>query len=100
MSEQDNQQYWRQHIDQCQAKGLSGAAYCKLHKISYHKFVYWRAKLRDTNLPSSAVGGFVKVVATQRPSAKLTVLLPSGISITGFDAGNIALLGALLRQLR
>jgi hypothetical protein len=48
----------------------------------------------------AAVGGFVKVVATQRPSAKLTVLLPGGISITGFDAGNIALLGALLRQLR
>jgi len=48
----------------------------------------------------AAVGGFVKVVATQRPSAKLTVLLPGGISITGFDAGNIALLGVLLRQLR
>ncbi|MDO9519367.1 MAG: IS66 family insertion sequence element accessory protein TnpB [Pseudohongiella sp.] len=100
MSEQDNQQYWQQQISQCQAKGLSGAAYCKLHKISYHKFVYWRAKLRDADLPSPAVGGFVKVIATQRSSAKLTVLLPGGISITGFDAGNIALLGAVLRQLR
>lgn len=100
MSDQDNQQYWQQHIDQCQEKGLSGAAYCKLHKISYHKFVYWRAKLRDSDLPSPAVGGFVKVIATQRPSAKLTVLLPGGISITGFDAGNITLLSAVLRQLR
>jgi hypothetical protein len=99
MSDQDYQQYWQQQIGQCEAAGSSGAAYCKLHQISYHKFVYWRAKLRETDSPSPVVGGFVKVVPTQLSSAKLTLLLPGGISITGFDAGNIALLGAVLRQL-
>lgn len=99
MSEQDYQQYWQQQIDQCQAEGLSGAAFCKLHQISYHKFVYWRAKLRETDSPAPVVGGFVKVVATPLCSSKLTLLLPGGISITGFDAGNIALLAAVLRQL-
>lgn len=99
MSEQDYQQYWQQQIDQCQAEGLSGAAFCKLHRISYHKFVYWRAKLRETDSPPPVVGGFVKVVATPLSSSKLTLLLPGGISITGFDAGNIALLAAVLRQL-
>jgi len=39
------------------------------------------------------------VVPSQLAAAKLTLLLPSGISITGFDAGNIELLGAVLRQL-
>lgn len=99
MSTQDNQSYWQQQIDRSQAEGLSGAAYCKLHQISYHKFVYWRAKLREGGSPSAVVGGFVKVVPTHLSSAKLTLLLPGGLSITGFDAGNIALLGAVLRQL-
>ena len=99
MSDQDYQQYWQQQIEQCEAEGLSGAAYCKLHQISYHKFVYWRAKRRETDSPSPVVGGFVKVVPAQLPSTKLTLLLPGGISLTGFEAGNIELLGAVLRQL-
>lgn len=99
MSDQDNRQYWHQQIGQCQAEGLSGAAFCKLHTISYHKFVYWRAKLREIDSPPPVVGGFVEGVASQGASAKLSVLLPGGISITGFEASNIALLGAVLRQL-
>jgi hypothetical protein len=99
MSDQDYQQYWLQQIDQCQAEGLSGAAFCKLHQISYHKFVYWRAKLRETASPPPVVGGFIKVVPTPLSSSKLTLLLPGGLSLTGFDAGNIGLLAAVLRQL-
>lgn len=99
MSDQDYQQYWLQQIDQCQVEGLSGAAFCKLHQISYHKFVYWRAKLRETASPPPVVGGFIKVVPTPLSSSKLTLLLPGGLSLTGFDAGNIALLAAVLRQL-
>ena len=99
MSDQDYQQYWLQQIDQCHAEGLSGAAFCKLHQISYHKFVYWRAKLRETASPPPVVGGFIKVVPTPLSSSKLTLLLPGGLSLTGFDAGNIALLAAVLRQL-
>ena len=99
MSDQDYQQYWLQQIDQCQAEGLSGAAFCKLHQISYHKFVYWRAKLSETASPPPVVGGFIKVVPTPLSSSKLTLLLPGRLSLTGFDAGNIALLAAVLRQL-
>ena len=101
MSTQTNQQYWQSQLEQCQALGLSGAAYCKQHHLSYYKFVYWRKKLSECGVDAQppTVSGFVKVVPTQLAAAKLTLLLPAGISITGFDAGNIELLGAVLRQL-
>ena len=47
MSTQTNQQYWQSQLEQCQALGLSGAAYCKQHHLSYYKFVYWRKKLSE-----------------------------------------------------
>lgn len=81
MSTQTNQQYWQEQLEQCQALGLSGAAYCKQHHLSYHKFVYWRKKLSECGVdarPSATISGFVKVVPTQLAAAKLTLLLPDG----------------------
>jgi len=101
MNSQDYTQYWQQHIDQCQALAMSGSAYCKQHQLSYHKFVYWRRKLRDADSEPAAAqaSGFIKVVPAQRCSTTLTLILPGGISVSGFDANNIELLGAVLRQL-
>ena len=53
------------------ASGLSGAAFCTQQTLSYHRFVYERRKLRHTG----------------------------GVSVTDLHAGNIELLGAVLRQL-
>ena len=36
--------HWKHHVDQWQASGLSGAAYCQQHQLTYHCFIYWRRK--------------------------------------------------------
>lgn len=97
------EQIWQQRITDWQASGLSGMAYCKQQSLTYCRFVYWRKKLINPRSVSTkpAMSGFTKVATmpgAQAPEG-LTVSLPSGISITGLHAGNVELLGAVLRQL-
>ncbi|WP_018405568.1 IS66 family insertion sequence element accessory protein TnpA [Marinobacter gelidimuriae] len=97
---------WQQHITDWETSGVSGSAYCKQQSLVYHQFVYWRRKLapaEDCLKQEQAATGFTRVVSA--PGAGiggadgLTVSLPGGVSITGLRAGNIELLGAVLRQL-
>ena len=102
MTQQERDHYWYQQIDAWQASGLSGQAFCKQHDLSYHRFVYWRSKHNRTRPdPSAAATGFVSVTQAQpaSPDRELTLALPNGLSITGIHAGNVDLLGAILRQL-
>ena len=83
---------------------MSGSAYCKQQSLVYHQFVYWRRKLVPTEgslEQEQAVTGFARVVSVPGLGGAdgLTVALPGGVSITGLHAGNIELLGAVLRQL-
>jgi hypothetical protein len=97
---------WQQHITDWEASGVSGSAYCKQQSLVYHQFVYWRQKLtpnEDSPKQVQATSGFARVVSGPVVSTGrvdgLTVSLPGGVSITGLHAGNIELLGAVLRQL-
>ncbi len=107
MTTPDLHQFWQQTLSDWQASGLSGAAYCKQESLVYHRFVYWRQKLtgsaESSDEPVQARSGFTRVTPTPTPTpdagAGLTVSLPGGVSITGLHAGNIDLLGAVLRQL-
>jgi len=102
MSTPDLHQFWQQTLSDWQASGLSGAAYCKQESLAYHRFVYWRQKLTDSETLSKPVqtrSGFTRVTPMPEPEAGLTVSLPGGVSITGLHADNIDLLGAILRQL-
>ena len=102
MTQIERKQTWQQRIADWQASGLSGAAYCKQESLVYHRFVYWRQKLSSSEEPSKPVqtrSGFARVAPVPDAGAGLTVSLPGGVSITGLHAGNIELLGALLRQL-
>jgi len=102
MTTPDLHQFWQQTLSDWQASGLSGAAYCKQESLVYHRFVYWRQKLtgsEEPNKPVQARSGFARVAPIPDAGAGLTVSLPGGVSITGLHAGNIDLLGAVLRQL-
>lgn len=82
----------------------SGAALCKQHSITYHQFTYWRRKLLEYDLnQQQSSAGFTRVTAIEpQPfitQPELTLTLPSGVAITGLHAGNIDVLGAILRQL-
>jgi len=106
MTSTERAHVWQQHITDWEASGMSGSAYCKQQSLVYHQFVYWRRKLvltEDSPKQDQAATGFTRVVSA--PGAiiggadGLTVALPGGVSITGLHAGNIGLLGAVLRQL-
>ena len=106
MTPTERAQVWQQHITDWEVSGVSGSAYCKQQSLVYHQFVYWRQKLtpnEDSPKQVQAATGFARVVSA--PGAGiggadgLTVSLPGGVSITGLHAGNIELLGAVLRQL-
>ncbi|WP_018403824.1 IS66 family insertion sequence element accessory protein TnpA [Marinobacter gelidimuriae] len=104
MNNPDLHPCWDQTLSDWQAFGLSGAAFCKEQSLSYHRFVYWRKKLTEPDHhpdEKSAVTGFARVarIPAFAPGEELTVSLPGGISITELHAGNIELLGAVLRQL-
>lgn len=100
MNTQDNQHYWQQQISAWQTSTLSGAAYCKAQGLTYHRFSYWRKKLMPNPRPETP-SGFARVVPTPGPKliGELTVSLPGGIAITGLHAGNVDLLGSILKQL-
>ena len=85
---------------------MSGSAYCRRQSLVCHQFIYWRRKLvlaEDPLAQEQAATGFARVVSA--PGAGigvadgLTVSLPGGVFITGLNADNIELLGAVLRQL-
>ena len=97
----EREQLWQKHITEWQASELSGMAYCKQQSLTYCRFVYWRKKLASVASDGPASSGFAKVAPVSRLEAVdgLTVSLPGGVSITGLHAGNIELLGAVLRQL-
>ena len=64
--------------------------------------IYWRLQLTGREEPSKPVqtrSGFARVAPVANAGAGLTVSLPGGVSITGLHAGNIELLGAVLRQM-
>ena len=102
MTQQERVQFWHEQIDAWQTSGLSGQAFCKLRDLSYHRFGYWRRKQNGTPPAQSASAtGFIRVTQAQPVSLdnELTLALPNGVSITGIQAGNVGLLGAILRQL-
>ena len=104
MTKSDLNQFWQKTLSDWEASNLSGAAYCKQQSLVYHRFVYWRQKFNgssDRQTPAQSRSGFARVSPGREggPADGLTVSLPGGVSIIGLHAGNIELLGAVLRQL-
>ena len=102
MTSQERQQFWQQYIGAWQASDSSGAAFCKQHDLNYAQFNYWRKKLQ-VNEAVEKPAGFAQVTqlaaSHNRLHGELGVHLPSGISCSGVNAGNLDLVLALLRQL-
>jgi hypothetical protein len=103
MTHQERTQHWQQQLDNWRDSGLSGAVFCKQHEMSYHQFTYWRRKRLKADgdpLQSEGTSGFARVTCLpSQPMDELTLALPGGLTITGMHAGNIELLGMILRQL-
>jgi len=98
--------FWRQHIAQWQASGLSQAGYCRQHELTAHQFSYWKCKLLTMNEPvvPKPASGFARVqMVAQIPATsaqELTLLFQDGIQVTGITQDNMALLKQLIEVLR
>jgi len=108
MTSTERAHVWQQHIIDWEAFGVFGSTYCKQQSLVHHQFGYWRQKLASTEgspKQDQAATGFARVVSVSGAGIgigrvdDLAVALPGGVSITGLHAGNIELLGAVLRQL-
>ena len=47
---EEKRRLWLEHIQAAQGSGLSAAAYCRLHGLSYKSFVYWKRVLSESAL--------------------------------------------------
>jgi hypothetical protein len=81
------------------ASGVSMAAYCRQHGLSYSAFVWWRRRLEKAITTASPLT-LIPVAAPASSGGAIVVRLPSGIGIEvgrGFDA---ALLSAVVHALQ
>ena len=44
MTNQSKSDFWKQHIADWQASGLSQTSYCDQHNLKLNTFTYWRSK--------------------------------------------------------
>ena len=109
MERNQTEHYWQSHIAEWRKTNLSLAAYSRRQALAYHQLTYWKRKL-DQPVPcaiaeSNLMTGFTRVISKQvvqestLTDQPLIVTLPTGVKITGLHAGNIELLGAVVRQL-
>jgi len=107
--------YWQQHIDDWQASGLSGTAYCQQYHLTYHCFVYWRGKFAraatrqdsEVNQPGKTLSAFVAIQPPVLPAAgtpaeeagSLQLALPNGLVIRNIRNTNLCTIRSLLEQL-
>ena len=97
-------QYWHEHIDACRDSGSSGAAYCQLHQLAYHRFNYWRRKFRELDsraqLAPCESTGFARVLASRSDSPSgLSLALPNGLVIQDISETNVGVVRQLLAVL-
>ena len=87
---------WQAIIEQWQASGLPAKTFCQQQHVTYHNFLYWRRKLRQ-----SANSQLVQVVPDPSTVAAdgIELALPNGLVIRGIRNGNLTLAIELLHQL-
>ncbi len=95
---------WQAHIKAQKKSGLSRAAYCRQHQLSYHAATYWSKRFSKASNPETTLvpvtikSGF-KVGAVPDPRSVLKVLLPNRIVIEVDDGFSPVTLTKLLMTL-
>ena len=104
---------WQQHLQSWRDSGLSQSAWCRQHDIKPNQFWYWRKKLDEAPQPVTTsthkedkLSAFVPVTPDSQAEApipatsSLTVSLPNGLTISGFDQANLKLAQQLIGLLQ
>ncbi len=94
--------YWQQQIEAWQSSGQAQQSYCRANELSYHRFGYWRRKLRQQlqEAQSQKGSGFVPVIhSASSQSTGLSLAFPSGLVLRGIAGDNLPLVYQLLSRL-
>ena len=95
-----NKQFWIEQIKLKQASKLSGASYCRQHKLIVSKFRYWEQKLNLTNPKASQLVP-VKLNPSEpvsRPmNTKCTLTFKGGHELKVYDQSVLPMLISLLK---
>lgn len=67
---------WRGHQSAWRSSGLSVAAYCRRHDLSYAQWMYWQRRLGTSTLIPVRVDA--SMVASSRSPVSVEVTLPGG----------------------
>lgn len=71
---------WKQHLEDFQTSGLSGAAFCRDRSLNYKSFSFWKAKLGETKST-----GFAKVKSKPSPAHRFEsahrLKFPNGLTL-------------------
>ena len=98
MKTKQTHSYWQQHISQWQKSGLSQAKYCRQHGLKANRFSYHKLKFKAKPAQTSS-SGFIKIpvaqVAVKETLAPLTLHFTNGLSLSGIEGNNIALVKQL-----
>jgi hypothetical protein len=99
-----SRRHWQAHISAQKKSGLSRAAYCKEHNLSYHTATYWSRKLsipehEQTNLVPVRFSSNIEINPAQTARSGLKVILPNKIAIEVDDDFSPAALTKLLTAL-
>ena len=102
---QRKERHWQTHISAQRKSGLSRAAYCKEHSLSYHAATYWSRKLskpvqKQTNLVPVKFSSNIEINPAQTARSDLKVILPNKIAIEIGDDFSPATLTKLLTTLK
>ena len=95
--QQRKERHWQAHLSAQKKSGLSRAAYCREHKLSYHAASYWSRKLtqpeqKQTNLVPVKISSHFLSTHAQTAGVGFKVILPSRIAIEiGNDFSPVAL---------
>lgn len=94
---------WRGHIGACEASGMSGAAYTRVHGINAKSFHNARRRLGRTvgNEPPSrgAVFKRVEVIGERESVFEYRIRFRSGVVVEVGGGGDLDRLGGVLRAL-
>lgn len=100
---------WSKHVESWQDAGLSQQAYCRMHGLNSNQFWYWKNKLQRAAVNQAPKSGiprpdspFLAVDVAQESipaypeTEELTLVLPSGIKITGISSSNASVVRYLV----
>lgn len=97
----ERERYWRGVLQRWRASGMSRAAFCRRHGISYHSLNYWKSRVGGKT-EGGASGGrrsrFVEIAVPPAAGPTYEIALAGGRRLRippGFDDGEVARLMAV-----